>query len=85
MKQVVSDLMILNRENPYEVRVEGFVIFDRDSSYGEDADGNRGTCRITVEAIEDLQAFDDDGNEIILTEHEAALADQLLTVKFLEG
>jgi len=84
-RRLVSNKMLIYRDKFNEIRIEGFVRFSIDTTYGEDADGNRAVIRTTVEEVEDIQAFNLDGDEITLTLIEIDQASDILTLKFLEG
>lgn len=57
---------------------EGYAEFYKDSSYGADADGNRGVCITLLDSIEFDLILDNTGYEIYKTGNiEASLLDHL--------
>jgi hypothetical protein len=90
MREVVATTIdvtrtIDNNPEPVEVFLDGWVDFTVDKNYGADADGNRGMKKIIVNDVFDVSATDDQGNDVILTEEEKAVAEEALVRQFLEG
>ena len=82
MRTVVDCEMVLERDQgEVDVVVEGYVVYSVDTTFGSDADGNRGERKVSVE---DVQATDEDGDDVDLTEEELGEAKEKLGDKFLE-
>ena len=77
--------MFIVRNTEYdEVNIEGYIIFEVDNRYGENADGNMGEKKIFVTDVTDITAYTiitDD--EIELNEEQKKEAEQILISKFL--
>lgn len=82
---VSSEMPVVRNNDQFQVNIEGWAIYSVDTSYGEDADGNRGSLRKEVEDIEDLMCFESDGEDFFLKPDEIDRAKDILTHKFLEG
>jgi hypothetical protein len=82
---VAIDMMIERNGSEQEIIVDGYVIWNEDTRYGADADGNRGVKRIAVYEVQDIFAHDDNDDEIKLTESEIERAAEKIKIKFLEG
>ena len=94
MKRLISSTMILNRgiavnddiaDYVQEIAIDGYIIYSIDTTWGADADGNRAVQRCIIEDIDDLMAYDQDGEEVLLTKVEENQAAEILTRKFLEN
>jgi len=84
-KELVSEEFILERDGiEIACYIDGYIIYNVDKNYGEDADGKRGIKKIFVEDIQNLQAFTKDGEDLFLTQEEYDNACEILTRKFLE-
>jgi hypothetical protein len=85
MKALISENFNFERDGvEIEGYIEGYVIYNVDKNYGEDADGKRGIKKIFVEDIQNLQAFTKDGEDLFLTQEEYDNACEILTRKFFE-
>ena len=67
------------------INVEGYVNYSIDKSYGEDADGNRGSVKTIVHNVDYIGACYEDGEEVVLGKVEREMACDRLANKFLEG
>ena len=86
MKEIVSTKMTIHRcSDDIEIDVDGYVHHYTETSYGEDADGNRGVERTFVEDVTDISAYTDNGDEFDLKDDEKDLAAEILAMNFLEG
>lgn len=82
-KELITASMIVKRpddEIGIEVDIEGYVTYNEDWSYGQDADGNRGVYQKTVLDVTDIQAHDPiNGDDFALTRDERERASEILT------
>lgn len=65
------------------VDVVGTLNYYVDTSYGDDADGNRGERRTVVDEVRDIYVWDDEANALKISEWEQEMLAQTLTEKFL--
>lgn len=85
MRDLVMSKMIIKREeDEFEVDIEAYVNYTEDFDYGSDADGNRGSYRVSIDEVEEVTASDVDCDEVSLTKEEEDQAKSILTRKFLE-
>jgi hypothetical protein len=84
---MVTKMMIYRGDDDIgeEISIEGYVDYDVDYRYGENADGKLGISKMFVEDVFDVNAWDLDGNDITLTDEEKKEASEIITTKFLEG
>lgn len=82
MTELISTRLIVGND---EVFIEGYVVYNIDRHYGEDADGNRGEARIIVTDVKDIVATDYDYNKVKLSKEDMDRAAEKLTIKFLES
>ena len=86
MKEITStEIEIEYKEHLIPLAIDGYVEYSVDRSYGEDADGNRGEKLVTVDEVEIVDAYDEDGNGYELNEQQLEQAKEALARKFLEG
>ena len=82
-KDLIFGSMLIQRgDAEVEIDFDGYVCFYKDTRYGEDADGFRGSCRIDISEVQDFQAYLD-ANPIQLTENDQENAEEILIYKFL--
>lgn len=82
---MTANMMITRGDLLEEVQVEGYVEYHTEFAYGEDADGKRGTRKTFVDDVYDVMATDLDQDDFSLTDEERSEAEELLTLKFIEG
>lgn len=86
MREVISVNMIIDRnDGDVEVYVDGQVKYHEETSYGSDADGNRGMRKTIIDDVTEVMAFDTDGGTVDLTEDEIENAKESIANNFLEG
>lgn len=81
-KQLVTSTIVID---DCEYTVDGYVIYSVDDDYGSDADGNRGVIRTTVEEVQNVEVYDEEGTEVDLDKEEKEQAEQILIDKFKDG
>lgn len=86
-RKIVSTSMMVNRnDEEIELQIDGYVEFEHDYRWGEDADGHYGVGRTFVEDVVDVEAYDAlYGNDFDLTVEEHEQAKRLLAEEFLMG
>ncbi len=79
-----ATIQIERNEDEFDIRVDGYVEFSTENSWGEDADGNRGVRRTFITDITDISAYNCDDEDITktLSEEELDLASEALGDKF---
>ena len=79
-----TNMIIIRDGKSFEVNIDGFVHYDVDKHYGEDADGNRGSSRTFITDVTDIMAADVITDETFaLSEAEEEQAGQELAYKFI--
>lgn len=79
-----ADMEIERNGERMLVTIEGYVHYSVDTSWGEDADGNRGSRRVDVTGATHICAYDpDSGEEYVLTDTEMNVAEEIIGNKFL--
>lgn len=85
IKEISASMIIVRGESDVEIYIDGSVKYNVDVNYGADADGNRGSRKVNVEEVEDVMAFNADGESVYINPKEEEQAKQILADKFLEG
>lgn len=68
-----------------ELTIDGRVHYHTESNFGSDADNNRGSCKVFVDDVTDVTAYNADLDEVPLSEEVLERAREVLTREFLEG
>jgi len=83
MKCIATTTIEIEEDNGLiEIQVEGYVIYSIDKSYGEDADGNRGTSKTIVDDVVELTAYYN-SDVIDLTDPQKQQAEDAIVKSFL--
>ena len=85
VKLISSTMIIQRKEEDLEIYVDGYVHYNKDLQFGEDADGRRGVSRILVEEVDCVMASTMEGVDIVLSEIEYEAASDLLAETFLQS
>jgi len=83
MKCIATTTIEIEEDNGLiEIQVEGYVIYSIEKSYGEDADGNRGTSKTIVDDVVELTAYYN-SDVIDLTDPQKQQAEDAIVKSFL--
>jgi len=83
--QIVSTSMMVKRhDEDIELDIDGFVEFEHEYNWGQDADGHYGVGKTFVEDVVEINAYCDD-EDFVLTADEVEQAKRTLAEEFLMG
>ena len=80
-----ANMMINRKTFEDEIQIDGYVHFDVDFRYGENADYKLGQSQMFIEDVTDVKGYLFTGEEIALTKEEEQEAKEILGRKVLEG